>query len=92
MLRALWFINSYRFLAVRQVAEVTGQKEKTASEMLLRLERQKLLGSFGNVGIRGYGKTPKLYYLTRGAADIRATYLTTAHNRPDCVIASIPPR
>ena len=64
MLRALWFIHAYRFLAVRQVAEVTGQKEKTASEMLLRLERQRVLGSFGNVGMRGYGKTPKLYYLT----------------------------
>ena len=65
ILRALWFINSYRFLAVRQVAEAAKVKDKTASEILLRLERQKLLGSFGNVGIRGYGKTPKLYYLTR---------------------------
>jgi hypothetical protein len=33
--------------------------------MLLRLERQRILGFFGNVGIRGYGKTPKVYYLTK---------------------------
>jgi hypothetical protein len=75
MLKALWFINTYRFLAPRQVAAATGLKEKSASEMLLRLERQKLLGSFGNVGIRGYGKTPKLYYLTRSGHALMAEEL-----------------
>ena len=33
--------------------------------MLLRLERNKALSHFGNTGIRGYGKTPKVYYLTK---------------------------
>jgi hypothetical protein len=75
MLKALWFINTYRYLAPRQVAAATGLKEKSASEMLLRLERQKLLGSFGNVGIRGYGKTPKLYYLTRSGHALMAEEL-----------------
>lgn len=38
---------------------------KSTSEMLLRLERHGLLDHFGNVGIRGYGSTPKVYFLTR---------------------------
>ena len=42
-----------------------GVRPKSASDLLLRLERQKLLDHFGNVGIRGYGKTPKVYYLTK---------------------------
>ena len=50
-------------------------RPKSASEMLLRLERQKLLGSFGNTGIRGYGKTPKLYYLTKGGHGVLAAEL-----------------
>lgn len=33
--------------------------------MLLRLERERLLDHFGNAGIRGYGKTPKVYFLTK---------------------------
>jgi hypothetical protein len=44
---------------------MTGVNAKSASEMLLRLERHRLLDHFGNVGIRGYGKTPKVYFLTR---------------------------
>ena len=64
MLKALWYINSYRYLTVKQVAEITGMKEKSASEMMLKMERRKYVGSFGNTGIRGYGKTPKLYYVT----------------------------
>lgn len=59
-------IARYRYLSVKQIATLTGLKPKSASELLLRLERQKLLGSFGNVGIRGYGKTPKMYFLTKG--------------------------
>lgn len=64
-LAALSAICSYRYLSVKQVAVITGLRPKSASEMLLRLERQKLLGFLGNVGIRGYGKTPKLYFLTK---------------------------
>jgi len=62
---ALRFIESYRYLTVNQVARVTRLKPKSTSEMLLRMQRQKLLGHFGNVPIRGYGKTPKVYFLTR---------------------------
>ncbi|MEO1639885.1 MAG: replication-relaxation family protein [Pseudomonadota bacterium] len=64
-LRALSAINAYRYLTVIQVATITGVNAKSASEMLLRLERHGLLDHFGNVGIRGYGKTPKVYFLTR---------------------------
>lgn len=64
-LRALSAICSYRYLTVAQVATICGANAKSASEMLLRLERNGLLDHFGNVGIRGYGKTPKVYFLTR---------------------------
>lgn len=64
-LEALWFIEKYRYLTVNQVAVVTGLRPKSVSEMLLRLERQRLLKHFGNVGMRGYGKTPKVYFLTK---------------------------
>lgn len=66
ILNALAAISRYSYLSVNQVATITGLRPKSASEMLLRLERQKLLSSFGNTGIRGYGKTPKVYYLTKG--------------------------
>ena len=65
-LTALMAISRYRYLSVNQVAMMTGLRPKSASELLLRLERQKLLSSFGNTGIRGYGKTPKMYFLTKG--------------------------
>jgi len=64
-LQALSAILDYRYLTVNQVAVICGLRPKSASEMLLRMERQKLLGFFGNTGIRGYGKTPKVYYLTK---------------------------
>ncbi len=63
--KTLAFIQEYRYLTVKQVAVITGLKPKSSSEMLLRMERQKLLSHFGNVGQRGYGKTPKVYYLTK---------------------------
>ena len=65
----LYFIQRYRYLTVRQFASIANVKEKTASEALLRLERGKFLDHFGNVGIRGYGKTPKVYYLKRRGYD-----------------------
>lgn len=64
-LQAMAAIMDYRYLTVNQIAVICGLRPKSASEMLLRLERQRLLGSFGNVGIRGYGKTPKVYFLTK---------------------------
>lgn len=69
---ALTYIYDYRYLSIKQVAVITGLKDKSTSELLLRLERQKLLGSFGNVGIRGYGKTPKVYYLTKSGHGLLA--------------------
>ena len=62
---ALEAILRYRYLSVQQVATICGLRPKSASELLLRLERHKLLGHFGNVGIRGYGKTPKVYFCTK---------------------------
>jgi len=62
---ALRFIHQYRYLTVKQVATVVGLKEKSVSELLLRLARHKLLAWFGNTGTYGYGKTPKVYYLTK---------------------------
>jgi hypothetical protein len=70
ILLGLLFIQKYRFLTVKQFAAVTELKPKSASEALLRLERQKWLSHFGNVGIRGYGKTPKVYYLTKRGYDV----------------------
>ena len=61
---ALSAILRYRYLSVKQVAAICGLRPNSASELLLRLERHKLLGHFGNVGIRGYGKTPKVYFCT----------------------------
>ena len=63
LVQALFLIQRYRFLTVRQTARVTNIQDKSASEMLLRAERHGLLGSFGNVGQRGFGKTPKVYFL-----------------------------
>jgi hypothetical protein len=65
ILCALMSILQYRYLTVNQVATICNLRPKSASELLLRLERQKLLSSFGNVGIRGYGKTPKVYFCTK---------------------------
>ncbi len=66
----LYFIQRYRFLTVKQFSAVTGLKEKSASEALLKLERQKCLDHFGNVGVRGFGKTPKVYYLKPRGYDL----------------------
>ena len=72
---ALSAICEYRYLSVNQVATMVGVRPKSASEMLLRLERTKLLGSFGNTGIRGYGKTPKLYFLKKRGHSLLASEL-----------------
>jgi hypothetical protein len=61
----LFFIQRYRFLTTDQVARAAGMNRNTASHQLKNFERHGLLGHFGNTGIRGYGKTPKVYFLTR---------------------------
>ena len=58
-------IQRYRFLTVDQYARITALLHDTASKQLLRYERGGLLGFLGNTGIRGFGKTPKVYFLTR---------------------------
>ena len=60
----LFFIQRYRYLSTQQFASASGLRYGHAAETLLKFERSKLLGHFGNVGMRGYGKTPKVYFLT----------------------------
>jgi hypothetical protein len=40
-------------------------KRPAASDQLRELERHGVLGHFGNIGMPGYGKTPKVYFLKR---------------------------
>jgi len=61
----LYFIHRYRFLTIEQFARAAGIKRDAASDRLREMERFGFLGHFGNVGVRGYGKTPKAYFLTR---------------------------
>lgn len=60
----LFFIQRYRYLSTQQFAQASGLQYRPAAETLLNFERGKLLGHFGNVGMRGHGKTPKVYFLT----------------------------
>lgn len=61
----LYFIQRYRFLTITQFARAADLKPSFASELLRMLEVRHFLNHFGNVGLRGHGKTPKVYYLTR---------------------------
>ncbi len=61
----LFFIQRYRFLAIAQFAKVSELKGSSSSEVLRNFEARGFLGHFGNVGLRGHGKTPKVYYLKR---------------------------
>ena len=71
-MRALRLIEAYNHLTAKQVAIVTGQGRSARSEMLLRLERQKLLGFFGNRRLPGGGKMEKHYFLTKRGHEIVA--------------------
>jgi DNA-binding PadR family transcriptional regulator len=64
-LLGLFYIQRYRFLTIGQYARIASLNHDTATKQLRRLEEHGLLGYFGNTGIRGYGKTPKAYFLTR---------------------------
>jgi Replication-relaxation len=66
----LFFMQRYRFLTINQYARVAHLNRSTASDQLRHMQHHGLLGSFGNTGIRGYGKTPKVYFLTRKGFDI----------------------
>jgi hypothetical protein len=64
-LLGLFYIQRYRFLTIGQYARTALLNYDTATKQLRRFEERGLLGYFGNTGIRGYGKTPKVYFLTR---------------------------
>ena len=65
MLAGLLAIQRYRLVTAEQFARIAQLHVVYARDQLRRLERLKLLGSIGNVGLRGGSKAPKLYYLTR---------------------------
>jgi hypothetical protein len=58
-------IHRYRLLSVDQFSRASDLKPSHIRDVLRVFERKKLLGSIGNVGLRGGAKAPKLYYLTR---------------------------
>jgi Replication-relaxation len=61
----LFCIQRYRFLTIDQFARIACLHRSTAVTKLRLYEEQGFLGHFGNTGVRGYGKTPKAYFLTR---------------------------
>ena len=69
-LLGLFYIQRYRFLTISQFARAADYKRPNASAQLRILERHGLLGFFGNTGKVGYGKTPKVYFLTRKGWEI----------------------
>src|SRR2546421_13091604 len=68
----LFSIQRYRFLTIDQFARVTGLHRTSAADKLRLLEQHGMLGHFGNTGVRGYGKTPKVYFLTRKGFELLA--------------------
>jgi hypothetical protein len=62
-LLGLFYIQRYRFLTTSQFARISAYKLSSASDQLRMLERRGFLGYFGNTGLCGHGKTPKVYYL-----------------------------
>src|SRR4029453_13008646 len=61
----LFCIQRYRFLTIDQFARIACLHRITSAKKLRLYEQQGFLGHFGNTGVRGYGKTPKAYFLTR---------------------------
>jgi hypothetical protein len=61
----LFCIQRYRFLTIEQFARSSGLHRITSAKKLRLFEEQGFLGHFGNTGVRGFGKTPKAYFLTR---------------------------
>src|SRR3954464_3860077 len=59
------YIQRYRFLTIDQFTRAASMKRPAASEQLRELERHGILGHFGNIGMPGVGKTPKVYFLKR---------------------------
>lgn len=61
----LLFMQRYRFLTIDQFARAAELNRSTAGGQLRHLERHGLLNYFGNTGLAGHGKTPKVYCLSR---------------------------
>src|SRR5215212_9022630 len=66
----LFFIQRYRFLTIEQFARASDMHRDTASRQLRILELAGLLHHFGNIALPGYGRTPKVYFLTRKGWEI----------------------
>ena len=66
----LFYMQQYRFLTIDQYARVAQLNRSTARDQLRHMQRLGLLGFFGNTGLKGHGKTPKVYYLTRKGFDL----------------------
>lgn len=58
-------IQRFRFLTIDQFARSSGLHYITSANKLRLFEQAGFLGHFGNTGVRGYGKTPKAYFLIR---------------------------
>jgi hypothetical protein len=65
-------IQRYRFLTINQFARASGQHRITAANKLRFFQQRGLLGHFGNTGMRGNGKSPKAYFLTRKGWELLA--------------------
>jgi hypothetical protein len=68
----LFCIQRYRFLTINQFARASGQHRITAANKLRFFQQRGLLGHFGNTGMRGNGKSPKAYFLTRKGWELLA--------------------
>ena len=69
----LFCIQRYRFLTINQFARASGQHRITAANKLRFFQQRGLLGHFGNTGMRGNGKSPKAYFLTRKGWELLAS-------------------
>ncbi len=69
VLTGLIAIQRYRLLSVDQFSRASNLRPSHIRDVLRVFERKKLLGSIGNVGLRGGAKAPKLYHLTRSGYD-----------------------
>lgn len=65
---ALFYCQRYGLLTVEQLAFISGCGVTTARKTFVNLGAY--VGWFGNVGISGKGKTPKVYYLTAKGYEI----------------------
>src|SRR6266516_2751205 len=75
----LFCIQRYRFLTINQFARIACLHRSTAVTKFRLYEEQGFLGHFGNTGVRGYGKTPKAYFLTRKGWELLATESAIPH-------------